>query len=112
MLSDGVGIAHIEIGAQLLLLHPGNVSEVAHDILDPGVERVGDGVYLEAVAGGDNHRLAQRARRHHGPASVILHGLVHAQLFQQRHRRRLMRHAHDEHTHAQPSSFASSLWMT
>ena len=57
VLGRGVGIAHVEVVAQLLLSHAGNLGEHAHDFLHAGVEGVGDGVDLHAVAGGDDHGL-------------------------------------------------------
>ena len=57
VLGRGVGIAHVEVVAQLLLAHARHLGEHAHDFLHAGVEGVGDGVDLHAVAGGNNHRL-------------------------------------------------------
>ncbi len=102
MFGSRVGVADIEVAAQLFGAHAGNLSKHVDNVLNPGVESVGDGVHLQPVTGGDDHGLGQRRLFHQRGRSVVLDSIVHTQPFKQRDRRGTVGHAHNKHTHSGP----------
>ena len=100
----GIGIAHVEVIAQLFLIDLGDFLKHPDDVLHAGVEGIGHRIDLEAVARGNDHRLSQGLGINQLPAGGMLHHIVHAQLFQQRHGCRLVGHSHNKHAHAPHSS--------
>ena len=87
VLDGRLGIAHVRVLGQVVQGHPGMLGEHLPDHRQPAVERLDDGVDLDAVAGRQHHRLGHQRRLQHPLDDLGLIGLVGAQLLQNRHRR-------------------------
>ena len=99
VLGGGIGIADVQVPAQLSDIHAGEALQHAQHVVHARVEGIRDRVHLEPVARGDDHRLRQARLLRENLAGLVLHGVVHAQPLQQRNGRRAMGHAHHENTH-------------
>ncbi len=80
VLDGRFGIPHVGVFGQVAQAHPGLLGEHLPDHRQPAVERLDDGVDLDAVAGGQHHRLGHQRRLQHLFDDLGLFGLIGAQL--------------------------------
>ena len=97
---DGcLGVTHVGVFGQVAQAHAGMLGEHLTDDREATVEGLDDGVDLDAVAGGQHHRLGNQRGLQHLLDDLGLFGLVGAQLLEDRHRRAAVRNPEKQHAH-------------
>ena len=99
VLDGRLGVAHVGVLGQVVERHAGVLGQHLADHRKAAVEGLDDGVDLDAVAGGQHHRLGHQRGLQHLVDDLGLIGLVGAQLLQHRHRRAAVRNPEKQHAH-------------
>ena len=99
MLDGRFGVPHVGVLRQVAQRHTRVFGQHRADHRQAAVERLDDGVDLDAVAGGQHHRLGDQRGLQHLVDDLGLIGLVGAQLLQHRHRRAAVRNPEKQHAH-------------
>ena len=99
MLDGRFRVPHVGVLRQVVERHSGVFGQHLADHREAAVEGLDDGVDLDAVAGGQHHRLGHQGGLQHLVDDLGLIGLVGAQLLQHRHRRAAVRNPEKQHAH-------------
>ena len=99
MLDGRFRVPHVGVLRQVVERHSGVFGQHLADHRETAVEGLDDGVDLDAVAGGQHHRLGHQRGLQHLVDDLGLIGLVGAQLLQHRHRRAAVRNPEKQHAH-------------
>ena len=100
VLDGRLRVADVGVLGQIVQRHAGVLGEHLAYHRQPAVERVDDGVHLDAVAGRQDHRLGDQGRLQHRVDDLRLIGFVRAaELFEHGDRRAAMRHPEKQHAH-------------
>ena len=97
-------VAHVQMTAQFVHGEAGVLREQGHHVVERGVERLGRGVHLDAVAGGDDHRLVDVLAADQVLGQRVTVGFGDGHRLEQGDRRTVMGQSHQEDAHTRPPS--------
>ena len=108
VLGGALGVADVEVGRQFVDVETGAVDYFADHRRQPGVETAGGDVVLDAVAGGDQHRLGNRVLGEEAGEGLGLVRIGHGHALQHGHWGGPVRHPDEQHTHGITTAIRSS----
>ena len=107
VLDGGLGVADVGVLGQIAHRHAGVLRQHLADHRQAAVERLDDRVNLDAVAGGQHHRLGHQRRLQHCVDDLGLIGLIGGQLLEDGDRRAAVRDPEKQDTHGARSLAAT-----
>ena len=102
VLGGGLGVPDVEVPAQLVQRQARVAGQQAHHVVERRMEGAHGRVDLDAVTGGDDHRLADVRSRRQFLGECVPVGLGHRRRLEKGDRRTVVGHAHEKNAHLRP----------